>query len=147
MRIAAICAGVIWLSGINQAYAGSIFNDWPDVIICKKQLDADMAREYVFIISSAKITTSVTSRCLTGGTIPNTHEATYVPLHWHAEDAHGNLKVVGPITGAMMFCGPTIDEAAASLAPASDDIDDCRIGVKIAELTARGQTRNFFDKR
>jgi hypothetical protein len=120
---------------ILPAVAGQFFSDWPDAIICRLKPLGDAEGYAVFVIS---VVTKANNVC-PAGFPKGEYSATYVRLHYHAQNAAGQLTVEGD--GLLEFCGPTVNQAYAWAAP--NYTLDCDAGVTIEQLNNRKQTRNY----
>ena len=138
---------------ISAAHSGKLFDDWPDLIICKKAGDNGASRGRVFMIAEAiqndncwrnipaDMATDSNELAANAKESSGAMSATYGPVHFHYEDASGNLRAhPGSV---FMFCGPTVETAMAFVAPNDAYADDCKAGVTISELRNLGQTRDL----
>ena len=99
---------------ISPTFAGQLFSDWPDAIICRLKIQSEFfhasdAEAYaVFVISDviSGVKGKAINVCPLG--FPNgEYSATYVRVHHHAQNANGQLIVEED--GFLEFCGPTVN--------------------------------------
>jgi hypothetical protein len=132
----AVVASVVSLLLVSITRAGVLFEDWPDVIICKKTASDGSTVEYDFIIA-------IVNRSKTDGCSEQMHDgynmATYAPMHFHFGSTSEGLRAEPE--SVFMFCGATAETAVAVASPRI--ADDCEAGVTISELRRRGQVRDL----
>jgi hypothetical protein len=140
MRIAFLVSPLLCLIALilvtSYSFAGQIIADWPDVIVCKKQVTGPKTFRSVVQIPLFVSITAVeeSSTCINDKEIGRHYTAVYRSTHDHpvsmVEDEY-----------QMRFCGVSVGEASAQLV--LRDATDCQIGDTISQLEARGQTRRF----